>query len=200
MSRHQAFAGIVLAGFVSLVSSSVANSATYQIDPTHTHVGFKVKHMMVSWVRGSFSDVSGVVEFDPARPEATKVNATVKVLSVDTGMADRDDHLKKADFFDVTQFPEMKFVSKSVSNISAEGFDVLGDLTIRGVTKPASFRFTTPSEEMKDPWGNYKRGFTASTKVNRKDFGMSFNSVLETGGAMVGDEVFVEVEVEIARK
>ncbi|MFM2244381.1 MAG: hypothetical protein RL071_455, partial [Pseudomonadota bacterium] len=124
-----------------------AAAATYAIDPGHTNVGFKVKHMMVSNVRGSFGEVTGTVEYDAAKPEATKVQAVVKAASIKTGDAKRDEHLVAPDFFDAVKFPEIKFSSTSVKNVSDAGFDVVGDLTMHGVTKPITFRFTKPSAE-----------------------------------------------------
>lgn len=185
---------------LSAALSLPASAATYEIDAGHTNVGFKVKHMMVSWVRGSFGVVSGTVEFDAAAPASTKVNAVVAVKSIDTGLADRDEHLRKDDFFDVVKFPEITFASKSVQAVTAEGFDVVGDLTMHGVTKPATFHFTMPAAERKDPWGNTKSGLTATSKINRQDWGLSWNKALDEGGVVVGDEVIIEIDVELSRK
>jgi polyisoprenoid-binding protein YceI len=177
-----------------------ASAATYTIDPGHTNVGFKVKHMMVSNVRGNFGDVSGTVEYDAAKPEATKVQATVKVVTINTGDAKRDEHLRAPDFFDAVAFPEIRFASTSVQNISASGFDVAGTLTMHGVSKPITFRFTTPSAEVKDPWGNTKSGFTATARINRQDWGVSWSKTTDQGGVVVSDEVDIEIEVELNRK
>jgi polyisoprenoid-binding protein YceI len=177
-----------------------AAAATYEIDAGHTNVGFKVKHMMVSWVRGSFGTVSGTIEFDAAKPAATKVNAKVNVGSIDTGLKDRDDHLRGADFFDVAKYAEITFTGKEVKAVTADGFDVVGDLNMHGVSKPATFHFTTPAAERKDPWGNIKSGFTATAKINRQDWGLTWNKALDEGGVVVGDEIIIEIDVELSRK
>lgn len=177
-----------------------AAAATYEIDAGHTNVGFKVKHMMVSWVRGSFGSVSGTIEYDPAQPAATKVSAKVSVASIDTGVKDRDEHLRGSDFFDVAKFAEIQFTGKEVKAVTADGFDVVGDLTMHGVTKAATFHFTTPAADRKDPWGNTKSGLTATTKINRQDWGLSWNKSLDEGGVVVGDEVIIEIDVELQRK
>jgi len=177
-----------------------AAAATYAIDPGHTNVGFKVKHMMVSNVRGSFGEVTGTVEYDAAKPEATKVQAVVKAASIKTGDAKRDEHLVAPDFFDAVKFPEIKFSSTSVKNVSDAGFDVVGDLTMHGVTKPITFRFTKPSAEAKDPWGNTKSGFTATSKINRQEWGVSWSKTTDQGGVVVSDEVEIEIEVELNKK
>ncbi|MDP2311956.1 MAG: YceI family protein [Pseudomonadota bacterium] len=183
-----------------LASSSSAFAATYDVDPSHSRVGFSVTHMMVSTVRGEFGTVAGTVDWDPANVAATKVNATVGVVSVDTRDAKRDEHLRSADFFDASKFAEMKFVSKSVKNITPEGFDLVGDLTIRGVTKETTFKVKTLPGDRKDPWGNMKTGTRATATINRQDFGVKWNTAIDGGGYIVGDEVAIELDVELARK
>lgn len=185
---------------LALLASTPALAATYTIDASHTRVGFAVTHMMVSTVRGEFGAVEGTVEFDAKNLTATKVNAKVGITSVDTRDPKRDDHLRSPDFFDVAKFPEMTFVSKSVKNVSKDGFDLVGDLTIRGVTKEVVFRVKPFSQEYKDPWGNYKVGTSATAKVNRQDFGVSWSKALDGGGYVVGDEVTIELDVEMGRK
>lgn len=184
----------------ALLGAAPALAATYAVDGSHSQVGFSVSHLMVSTVRGSFGVVAGTVEYDPKNVAATKVDATITVTSVDTNEPKRDDHLRSADFFDIAQFPEMKFVSKQVKNVKKDTFDLVGDLTIRGVTKPVTLTVKTFAPEVKDPWGNVKTGTRATGVINRQDFGLSWNKALDGGGYVVGDEVALELEVELARK
>ncbi len=183
-----------------LAASSSAFAATYAVDASHTRVGFSVSHMMVSTVRGEFGTVTGTVDWDPKNVAATKVDATVGTASVDTRDPKRDDHLRSPDFFDIAKFPEMKFKSKAVKNIGKESFDLVGDLTIRGVTKEVTLKVNTLPAERKDPWGNYKTGTRAVGTINRQDFGISWNNALDGGGVIVGDEVTIELDVELGRK
>lgn len=180
--------------------STPALAATYSIDASHSRVGFAVTHMMVSTVRGEFGQVEGTVEYDPKNVAATKVNATVQVASVDTREPKRDDHLRSADFFDAANLPTMTFVSKSVKNVKKDGFDLVGDLTIRGVTKEVTLKVAPFTPEVKDPWGNYKVGTRATGVINRQDFGVKWNNTLDGGGLVVGDEVTIELDVELGRK
>jgi polyisoprenoid-binding protein YceI len=177
-----------------------AKAATYEVDAAHSRVGFSVSHMMVSTVRGEFGTVSGTVEYDAAKPAATVVKARVGVTSVDTRDGKRDDHLRSAEFFDATKFPEMTFASKSVTNVGDAGFDLVGDLTIHGVTKEVMFKVSKLPADRKDPWGNLKTGTHAVATINRQDFGVSWNNPLEGGGFIVGDEVTIELDVELLRK
>ncbi len=172
-------------------------AGSYTVDASHTRVGFSVTHMTVSTVRGEFGEVSGTVQYDEKNVAGTKVSAKIGVKSVDTRDAKRDEHLMQADFFEVAKFPEMTFESKAVKNVSSDGFDLVGDLTIRGVTKEIALRVKTPTPEVKDPWGNTKRGTYATAKINRKDFGLSFNATLDQGGLVVGDEVTIELDIEL---
>lgn len=180
-----------------LVASSSALAATYQVDPSHTRVGFSVSHMMVSTVRGEFGTVAGTVDYDPANVAATKVDATVGITSVDTRDAKRDEHLRSPDFFDAVKFPEMKFKSKAVKNVTPTTFDLVGDLTIRGVTKEVTFKVNKLAADRKDPWGNTKSGTRATATINRQDFGVTWNNTLDGGGVLVGDEVTIELDVEL---
>lgn len=183
-----------------LLLASTAFSATYDIDTSHTRVGFGITHMMVSTVRGEFGAVSGKVEYDPANVAATKVTAEIGATSVDTRDAKRDDHLRSPDFFDVAKFPTIKFVSKAVKNAGANGFDLVGDLTMHGVTKEVTLHVDPFSKEYKDPWGNLKVGTHATGTINRKDFGIVYNSALDGGGYILGDDVKIELDVELGRK
>jgi polyisoprenoid-binding protein YceI len=156
--------------------------------------------MMVSTVRGSFGTVSGTVEYDPKNVAATKVEATVGVTSVDTNEDKRDEHLRSADFFDAVQFPEMKFVSTGVKNVKKDSFELLGNMTIRGVTKPVTLTVKTLAPETKDPWGGMRSGTRATGTINRQDFGLTWNKALDGGGYIVGDEVEISLDVELIRK
>ena len=174
--------------------------ANYTIDTAHSAAQFKVRHMMIANVKGEFTNVSGTVSFDPANPGAAVVEAAVDVSTISTRDPQRDGHLKSADFFDVEKYPSITFKSKKILNASATGADVLGDLTVHGVTKEVTLKVEDFSEEAKDPWGNMRRGASAKTKINRKDFGMSFNVALEAGGFLVGEDVDINIDVELIRQ
>jgi polyisoprenoid-binding protein YceI len=178
----------------------VSQTATYVIDPIHSTAGFKVRHLMVSNVRGEFSGVTGAVVFDPQNPANSKIEATIDATTVSTRDEQRDQHLKSADFFDVEKFPKITFISKKVAPAGAGEWKVTGDLTIHGVTKEVVLDVEGPTPEVKDPWGNVKIGASASTKLDRRDFGLVFNMALETGGVMVGDQVAIQLELELARQ
>ena len=180
---------------VSSVVATTAWATDYKIDPTHTSVGFKVKHLAISSVPGKFVDVKGSFSFDPAKIESSKAEAEIAVASVDTNEAKRDDHLKSPDFLDSTKFPSITFKSNKVEKISNSEFNAVGDLTIHGVTKPVTLKVTYGGAA-KDPWGNERAAFLATTKINRKDFGLTWNKVLETGGLLVGEDVEISLEVE----
>lgn len=171
----------------------------YTIDPSHTKAQFAVRHLMVSTVRGEFTKVQGWVEYDEKKPEAIRIEATIDAASINTGEPKRDEHLKSPDFFDVAKFPAITFRSKSARR-TANGLAVTGDLTMHGVTKEIVLNVEGPTPEVRDPWGNYRRGATATAKVNRKDFGLTWNAVLETGGVAVGDEVTITIDVEAVRQ
>jgi len=180
--------------------NDTTTAVTYTIDPSHSTAGFKVRHLMVTNVRGEFSGVTGTVVFDPANPGNSKVQATIDATTVNTRDDQRDAHLKSADFFDVEKFPKITFVSKKVEPLGGGEYRVTGDLTIHGVTKEVTFDVEGLHAEVRDPWGNVKTGASASTKVNRKDFGLVWNVALETGGVLVGDDVTIHLELEMARQ
>ena len=171
--------------------------STYQIDPAHSSAQFKVRHMMISNVKGEFHKVSGTVNFDAANPSAATVEANIEVGSISTRDEQRDTHLKSADFFDVEKFPAITFKSKRVTATGGDDFTVAGDLTIHGVTKEVKLDVEELTGEAKDPWGNLRRGATAKTRINRKDFGMAFNVALEAGGFLVGEDVDLTIDVEL---
>jgi polyisoprenoid-binding protein YceI len=174
-------------------------AATYDIDMSHSRVTFSVRHMMVSNTRGQFGKFSGTAFIDEANPGASKVNLEIDTVSIDTSDAKRDEHLRGADFFDVKQFPKMTFRSTQVERVGA-GWKVTGDLTIRATTKPVVLDVDSISPVVKDPWGGVRRGTRARAKIDRKAFGLVWNKALETGGAVVGDEVTLDLEVELLEK
>lgn len=192
------FRPVALAG--ALAFAAPAFAASYTLDAGHTRVGFAVTHMTVSTVRGEFTSVSGTVDYDPANLAATKVSAKVGATSISTRDTDRDDHLRSPDFFDVAKYADLSFVSTAVKNPTAQGFDLVGNLTIHGVTKEVTFHVKPFSPEVKDPWGNLKVGTSATTVINRKDFGLVWNKQLDSGGYIVGDEVTIDLDVEMGRK
>ena len=173
--------------------------AVYTIDPAHSSAHFSVRHMMISNVKGEFTKLSGTVAFDAANPGASKVDVTIDVASLHTRDDQRDGHLKSADFLDAEKYPLIKFVSASVQSDGHDEYLVKGDLTIHGVTHEVDLHVEGPTPEVKDPWGNIKAGATASAKINRKDFGLVWNVGLEAGGVLVGEEVKINIEVELTR-
>lgn len=187
-----------LALCVVLVTPVWAEVAEWRIDPAHSAAQFSVRHMMVSTVRGHFGKMSGKVIFDPADLSKTLVEATVDVSSIDTREPKRDAHLKSADFFDVEKFPSMTFKSTSVKPAGAGKLLMTGDLTIKGTTKPVTFEVEGPSPEVKTQRGS-KSGATATVKIGRKDFGITWNRAIEAGGVTVGDEVTITIDVELDR-
>ena len=172
---------------------------TYTIDPAHSAADFKVRHLMVANVRGEFSGVSGTLTFDPANPANSKVEAKIPTATIQTRDTQRDAHLKSADFFDVEKYPEITFVSTKVVKNGGDEYKVTGDLTIHGITKSVTLDVEGPTPEVKDPWGNTKIGASAQTKVNRRDFGLTWNAALETGGVLVGDDVTIHLDLEFAK-
>ena len=166
---------------------------TYTIDPAHSRIGFSTRHAMVTKVRGAFNDVSGTATTGENLQDA-KIELTIDAASVDTRSADRDGHLKSADFFDVETYPNLTFVSTEVKAVDADTLRVTGDLTIKDVTKPVTIDFDYAGAAQ-DPFGNTRVGFEGSTVVNRKDFGLTWNAALETGGVLVSEKATLEFEV-----
>jgi polyisoprenoid-binding protein YceI len=173
--------------------------STYQIDSAHTQAQFKVRHLMISNVKGEFDKVSGTVTIDDANPAASSINVTIDVASISTREPQRDAHLKSADFFDVEKFPLLTFHSKEVSGHDGE-WKLKGDLTLHGVTREISLDVEGPTPEVKDPYANVRIGATATGKLNRKDFGLTWNGALEAGGVLLGDEVKLTIDIEAIRQ
>lgn len=172
-------------------------TGTYVIDRTHSEVLFRVRHLL-SRVGGQFRDFAGTITFDPARPEKSGVKVTIKAASIDTAVADRDAHLKSDDFFAVDTYPELTFMSDRVVPTGSDTFTVSGTLTIRGVSRPIELPVTYLGVA-RDPWGADKLGFEATIRLNRKDFGLTWNAALEAGGFLVGDDVDVTLNVQAVR-
>jgi polyisoprenoid-binding protein YceI len=184
---------------MSTLATPVAVNTTWNIDPVHSTAEFKVKHMMISNVKGQFTGVKGALTLDPADVSNSRVEATIDAASINTHDPQRDAHLKSADFFDVEKFPVLSFHSTRISPAEPGVLAVEGDLTIHGVTRKVTFDVEGPTQPAKDLWGNTRVGLTAITKINRKDFGLTWNAALETGGILVGDEVTITLDVQFVK-
>ena len=191
---------VSISTIIALALPAFAFATTWTIDPDHSNVGFKVRHLMVSNVKGSFEKHTGVVELDDKDITKSKVEVSIDTNSINTNVQKRDEHLRSADFFDVAKYPAMTFVSKKVAKAGKDKLKVTGDLTLHGVTKSVVLDVEGPTKESKDPWGNIRKGATATTKINRKDFGLVWNAALETGGVAVGEEIIITLEIEMIRK
>ncbi|WP_338864077.1 YceI family protein [Myxococcus stipitatus] len=179
---------------------SMALASTWTVDPAHSSAEFSVKHMMVTNVKGSFNIKDGTVNLDDKDVTKSTVEATLDAASVNTANAKRDEHLRAPDFFDTAKYPTITFKSKKVEKAGEGKLKVSGDLTMHGVTKPVVLDVTGPTKESKDPWGNTRTGVEATTKLNRKDFGLTYNTALETGGVAVGEEVSVTLDLSLTKK
>jgi polyisoprenoid-binding protein YceI len=173
--------------------------STWNIDPAHSVAEFKVKHMMISNVKGQFAKVSGVLTFDESDLTKSQIEASIEAASINTREEQRDAHLKSADFFHVEQHPTLSFKSTRITQKGDGELSVAGDLMIRGVTRPVVFSVEGPTPPAKDPWGNTRIGLSATTKINRKDYGLTWNAALETGGILVGDEVTITLDVQFVK-
>ena len=174
-------------------------TTTWNIDPAHTVAEFKVKHMMIANVKGHFSKVSGVLVRDASDPAKDSIDATIEASSIQTRDEQRDAHLKGADFFYVEKFPTMHFKSTGVSVVGEGELSVDGEMTIHGVTRNVRFAVEGPTPPAKDPWGNTRIGISATTKISRKDFGLTWNATLETGGILVGDDITITLDAQFVK-
>jgi polyisoprenoid-binding protein YceI len=184
------------------MATSPATSAavtTWKIDPVHSSAEFKVKHMMVSNIKGSIQGMTGDLTEHATDASLSSIDATLDASTVNTGLADRDAHLKAADFLDTEKYPKITFKSTKVEKKGSEEYAVTGNLTIHGVTKPVTLTVEGPSAPQKDPYGNTRIGLSATTKINRRDYGLSYNGLLEAGGLVVGDEVHITLDVEFIK-
>jgi polyisoprenoid-binding protein YceI len=169
-------------------------SGDYAIDPTHSRIGFVARHAMVTKVRGAFNDFAGTGHFDAAEPSNSSLSITIQATSIDTRNADRDNHLRSNDFFDMETYPEITYTSTSVEAVDATTYRVTGDLAIKGVTKPVTIDFEFTGAAV-DPYGNHRIGLEGTVAVNRKDWGVNWNAALEAGGVLVSENVTLEFEV-----
>lgn len=177
----------------------MADSTVWQIDPAHTTAEFSVRHMMISNVKGRFGTLEGTVTGDLEDPTQAQVDVKIEVASVDTRNEQRDQHLRSADFFDAENHPYITFKSRRIERTGQDRFNVVGDLTIRGVTREVVLDATFEGQA-RSPWGQQVAGFSATTRLNRKDYGLTWNAALETGGVLVGDEVKIDIHVELIRQ
>lgn len=177
-----------------LIFAQASFAATYQIDPDHSTVSFKIRHL-VSNVQGRFNQFEGKFDYDPDKPDTWKAEATIQASSIDTNVAPRDKHLRSADFFDVEKYPILNFVSTGVSDVTETNAKLSGNLTLHGVEKPLTLDIEIHGIA-KDPWGNVRAAFTATTKINRKDFGLTWNQAVEAGKFLVGEDVTIILEIE----
>lgn len=180
------------------MSTQVAEKTTYAIDPAHTTVEFAVRHLMITKVRGRFAGVAGRVELEPGSDVPVAVSASLDASTIDTREPQRDTHLKSADFFEVEKHAALDFVSTRIEG-KADAFTIHGHLTIHGVTREVALKAAFEGRAA-DPWGGHRVGYTASTAINRTDFGLTWNAALETGGVMVGDEVRIELDVQAVQQ
>lgn len=172
---------------------------TWTIDPAHTSVGFSVKHLMITTVKGRFAGVKGTVTIDEEDLAGSEVEVTIDASSIDTRESQRDAHLRSADFLDVETFPAIMFKSRQISDVAGDSFKVIGDLTIRGVSREVVLDVTSEGRA-KDPWGGDRAAFEATTKIKRSDFGLTWNQALETGGVLVGDELKISLDLQVIRQ
>ena len=190
----------ILALFLAAAPMAVlADPTSWNVDPAHSNASFTVRHLVISNVRGEFQKMSGAVKLDDKDPAKSSVEATIETGSIDTRVVDRDKHLKSPDFFDVEKYPTITFKSTKVESAGRGKLKVTGDLTMKGVTKPVVLAVDGPTAEIKDPWGNARRGFAATTTINRRDWGLNWSKVVEAG-PVVGDEVKIEIEAELIKQ
>ena len=178
---------------------ALAEATPWTIDADHSNVGFSVSHLMVSHVKGNFNKYTGVVDLNDKEITKSNVNVSIDAASINTNVQKRDEHLRSADFFDVAKYPTLTFVSKKWARAAKGALKVTGDLTIHGVTREVVLNVAPFSKESKDPWGNFRRGTSATTTINRKDYGLVWNQALETGGVAVGEDVNISLEVEMVK-
>lgn len=181
-------------------TSQISKTTEWNIDPSHSAAHFSVRHLMISNVRGEFSKLSGNVVLDSADLTRSTVEVSLDTASINTREPARDEHLRSADFFDTANYPAITFRSKRIAAAGSEQFKLSGDLTIRGVSKEVTFDVEGPTAAIKDPWGNMRSGISATAKINRKDFGLVWNAVIESGGVAVGDQVSITIEAELVQK
>ncbi len=196
---HRAVIAVTIAGVLSLPAAA-DTATTWKIDPAHTAAQFAVKHLMISTVRGAFKNVNGTINWNESDVTKSTVNVTIDATTVDTGEAPRDKDLKSDKFFDTAEYPTLTFKSTKVEQANAGKLKVTGDLTIRGITKQVVLDVDGPSASVKDPWGNTRSALSASTKINRQDFGVKWNANIDGGGVVVGDDVNITIDLEMVKQ
>jgi len=184
---------------LTLGSTGTAYAAEWEVDTTNSTAGFGVRHMMVATVRGQFDKVTGTVNIDDKDLTKSTIDVAIDAASISTNDGKRDEHLRSADFFDTAKFPKITFKSKKIEKAGSK-LKATGDLTMHGVTKPVTLEFDPPTAPVKSPWGQTVRGVSATGKLNRKDWGLVYNKALETGGVVIGDEVTLQIDVELVAK
>ncbi len=199
MGQLAARIGVIAGLAVVLAVPGHAATSTWQIDPNHSSAQFAVRHLAISTVRGAFTKVSGTVQWDDADITKSVVDVTIDATSVDTRVEGRDKDLRSDHFFDVTKYPTITFKSKKVEQAGGGKLKITGDLTIHGTTKEAVLDVDGPTPAVKDPWGNQRMAATATTKINRQDFGVKWNATMDNGGVVVGDDVNITIDVEMVK-
>lgn len=189
---------LLLTALAAVLSAGGVQAATFAIDQTHSSVGFQVRHMMVTNVKGSFQEFEGTLEFDENAPADASVTATIQMASIDTADEKRDEHLRSADFFEVETYPTMTFTSTGMKQ-DGDDWLLMGDLTMRGVTKPVTLEMEY-NGMVEDPWGNTRVGFSAEGEIDRRDFGVTWNNTLDKGGIAVGNDVKIQLEIQAIKK
>lgn len=184
---------------MSTMAAPETSTTTWNVDPVHTVAEFKVKHMMISNVKGQFTGVKGVLALDEVNPLDSHIDAWIDAASITTRDAQRDAHLKSGDFFDVEKFPTLSFKSTHITRVGEGELAVAGDLEIRGITRNVVFKVEGPTAPAKDLYGNTRLGLSATTKINRKHFGLNWNAVLETGGILLGDEATITLDAQFVK-
>ena len=195
MQRKQ---GLAWLASMLVFAVGTAHAASYQVDPVHSTVGFAIKHLGLSEVHGNFTNFTGKIEYDPAKPEEFKAAGTVEVASINTGNTMRDNHLRSPEFFDAAKIPEIKFETTGIKKEDEEWI-VTGKFTLHGVTKEIKLRGEL-SGPVQDPWGKTRIGLTARTNINRLDYGITWNKALDKGGMMIGDQVKISLNVEAVQQ
>jgi polyisoprenoid-binding protein YceI len=200
MGQFVVRAGVTAALAAAISLPAAATTSTWQIDPNHSAAQFAVRHLAISTVRGAFTKVSGTVQMDDKDISKSSVEVTIDAASVDTRVADRDKDLRSDHFFDTAKYPTLTFKSTRVEQVAPGMLKVTGDLTIHGTTKQVVLEVEGPTAPVKDPWGNQRAAASASTKINRQDFGVKWNATMDNGGVVVGDEVSITIDVELVQK
>ncbi|MBI5590849.1 MAG: polyisoprenoid-binding protein [Deltaproteobacteria bacterium] len=177
-----------------------AMASNWTIDPDHSNIQFKIRHMMIANVNGTFGKVKGLIRIDEKDMSQSAVDATIEIDSINTGVTKRDEHLKSVEFFDSAKYPTMTFVSRKVIPDGKGQLKILGDLTIHGISREVALDVEGPTNEIKDPLGNTRRGASATTKINRMDFGLNWNKPTESGGMMIDETVFINLEIEMIKE